>query len=140
MLGNNTGQSVLALAAEMLEGEILIREEKLEERIAKLRTAVTMEDALKYDEPPGWLIPVRHALGATLMQAGRHAEAEELYRDDLKRSPDNGWALRGLVDSLREQKKDADEVHKLQARFRTIWAKADLKITSSWLCQPARAR
>jgi tetratricopeptide (TPR) repeat protein len=138
-LGNNLGPSILALAAEMLEGEILIREEKLEEGLAKLRAAVKLEDALKYDEPPGWLIPVRHALGAALMRAGRYAEAEQVYRDDLKRLPDNGWSLRGLVDSLHEQKKNDDEVKTLQARFEKIWAKSDLKITSSCLCLPARS-
>ena len=50
------------------------------------------EDTLRFDEPPGWLIPVRHSLGASLMQAGRFAEAEEVYRADLSRSPENGWA------------------------------------------------
>ncbi|MEO5721929.1 MAG: hypothetical protein ABIR71_10720 [Chthoniobacterales bacterium] len=137
-LGNNTGQSILALAAEMLEGEILIQENKMDYGVAKLQVAVKREDALKYDEPPGWLIPVRHALGATLMRAERYAEAEQVYREDLKRSPDNGWALRGLADSLREQKKNADEMKGLQARFEKIWAKSDLKITSSCLCLPAK--
>lgn len=139
-LGNNTGQSILALAAEMLEGEILIQEQKMDDGIAKLQAAAKMEDALKYDEPPGWLIPVRHALGASLMRAERYAEAEQVYRQDLKRLPDNGWALRGLADSLREQKKNAAEVKSLQARFEKIWAKSDLKITSSCLCLPAKAR
>ncbi len=139
-LGNNTGQSILALAAEMLEGEILIREDKLEDGLAKLRSAVKLEDALKYDEPPGWMIPVRHALGAALMRAERYADAEEVYRQDLKRLPDNGWALRGLADSLRAQKRNEAEVKTLQARFNKIWAKSDLKITSSCLCLPAGPR
>ncbi len=137
-LGNNTGAAILGLAAEMLEGEILIREDKLEEGLGKLRVAVHLEDALKYDEPPGWLIPVRHSLGATLMRAGRFAEAEEVYREDLKRLPDNGWSLRGLADSLRAQDKAASEVAQTEKRFQNIWAKADIKITSSCLCQPAK--
>ena len=107
-LGNNTAEATLALAAHMVEGEILVRENKLDAGIAELREAIKLEDALKYDEPPGWLIPVRHSLGATLMQHGRYAEAEEVYREDLKRLPDNGWSLFGLTSSLRAQKKDAD--------------------------------
>ncbi len=135
-LGNNPAESILALAADMLEGEILVRENKLDEGLAKLHSAVRAEDALKYDEPPGWLIPVRHSLGATLMRAGRFADAEQVYRDDLKRLPDNGWALLGLTDSLRAQEKHDEEIAATKARFQKIWAKADVKITSSCLCQP----
>jgi hypothetical protein len=78
----------------MVEGEILIRENKLDAGIAALREAIKLEDALHYDEPPGWLIPVRHSLGAVLMKQQRFAEAEQVYRDDLVRSPENGWSLR----------------------------------------------
>ena len=85
----------------MVEGEILVRENKLDAGIAELREAIRLEDALNYDEPPGWLIPVRHSLGATLMQNGRYAEAEQVYREDLARLPDNGWSLYGLARSLR---------------------------------------
>ena len=95
-----------------------------------------MEDALKYDEPPGWLIPVRHSLGAVLMKQSRFAEAEQVYRDDLARLPANGWSLLGLAESLRAQKKNSEEVAKTKAKFEKVWAKADLKINSSCLCQP----
>jgi tetratricopeptide (TPR) repeat protein len=138
VLGNNTGESILALAADMIEGEILVREGKLEEGLEKLRAAIKAEDEMKYDEPPGWMIPVRHTLGATLMRAGRFADAEQVYREDLKRLPDNGWSLMGLADSLREQKKEGAELKATRAKFEKIWAKADLKITSSCLCQPGK--
>src|SRR6266513_473244 len=92
--------------------------------------------ALKYDEPPGWMIPVRHSLGAVLMKQQRFAEAEQVYRDDLARLPKNGWSLLGLAESLRKQKKNPDEVARIQAKFEKVWAKADLMIISSCLCQP----
>ena len=136
--GNNTEEDLLALAQHMTEGEILIRENKLEAGIAELREAIKLEDALKYDEPPGWLIPIRHSLGATLMRNGRYAEAEQVYREDLTRLPDNGWSLYGLTESLRAQNKNADEVTATWAKFQRIWAKADMKITSSCLCQPGK--
>ncbi len=138
VLGNNTAQDVLALAARMVEGEILVRENKLDAGIAELREAIKLEDALHYDEPPPWMIPVRHSLGATLMQNGRYAEAEQVYRDDLKHLPGNGWSLFGLTSSLRAQKKNADEVAANQAKFKKLWANADTKITSSCLCQPVK--
>jgi len=97
--------------------------------------AMSEEDALKYDEPPGWMIPVRHVLGAVLMKAGRFGEAEQVYRDDLARVPENGWSLFGLAESLREQKKNGQESAAVKKRFQKIWAKADLKITASCLCQ-----
>ena len=136
--GNNTAEDLLALARHMTEGEILIRENKLEAGIAELREAIKLEDALKYDEPPGWLIPIRHSLGATLMQNGRFAEAEQVYREDLKKSPDNGWSLYGLAESLSAQKKDPVEAKTTRAQFKKVWANADTKITSSCLCQPGR--
>ena len=137
-LGNNTAVDLLALAQHMTEGEILIRESKLDAGIAELREAIKLEDALKYDEPPGWLIPIRHSLGATLMQNGRYAEAEQVYREDLARLPDNGWSLYGLAESLAAQNKDSAEAKATRAKFRKLWAKADTKITSSCLCQPGR--
>ena len=137
-LGNNTAVDLLALAQHMIEGEILIRENKLDAGIAELREAIKLEDALKYDEPPGWLIPIRHSLGATLMQNGRYAEAEQVYREDLARLPDNGWSLYGLSESLRAQKKSPEEAKTTMKKFQKVWDKADIKITSSCLCQPGK--
>jgi tetratricopeptide (TPR) repeat protein len=136
--GNNTAAAILSLATHLIDGEILIAEKKLDEGLAELRLAMTEEDALKYDEPPGWMIPARHVIGAVLVKAGRFAEAEQIYRDDLARVPENGWSLFGLAESLREQKKNEQEAADLKSRFQKIWAKADLKITSSCLCQPRK--
>lgn len=68
------------------------------------------------------------------MKAGRFAEAEEVYREDLRRLPENGWSLYGLAESFRAQKKQDAEAAK--ARFDKVWSKADLKITSSCPCRP----
>ena len=135
-LGNNSCQSILAVATKMVEGEILVAENKVDDGIAELRAAIGLEDALKYDEPPGWLIPVRHSLGAVLMNQQRFAEAERVYRNDLARLPGNGWSLLGLAESLRAQKKNEEEAATTRAKFEKVWAKADLKINSSCLCQP----
>jgi tetratricopeptide (TPR) repeat protein len=137
-LGNNTAAAVISLATHMLEGEILVAERKLDDGIAELQTATKEQDALKYDEPPAWMIPIRHSLGAVLMKMRRFAEAEQIYRDDLARLPDNGWSLFGLTESLRAQNKNEDEVTALNAKFQKIWAKSDTKITTSCLCQARR--
>jgi tetratricopeptide (TPR) repeat protein len=135
-VSNNSCEALLAVAIPMVEGEILIAEGKIDSGIEQLRAAIQKEDALKYDEPPGWMIPVRHSLGAVLMKQQRFAEAEQVYRDDLVRLPENGWSLLGLAESLRQQKKNADEVAQTQTKFKKVWAKADLTITTSCLCQP----
>jgi tetratricopeptide (TPR) repeat protein len=135
-VSNNSCEALLAVAIPMVEGEILIAEGKIDRGIEQLRVAIQKEEALKYDEPPGWMIPVRHSLGAVLMKQQRFAEAEQVYRDDLARLPENGWSLLGLSESVRKQKKNADEVAQTQAKFEKIWAKADLTINSSCLCQP----
>lgn len=134
-LGNNSASAVISLATHMLEGEILVAEKNLDAGIAELQTAMKEQDALKYDEPPAWMIPIRHSLGAVFMKAKRFAEAEQVYRDDLARLPDNGWSLFGLAESLREQKKNDDEVISINTKFQKTWAKADVKITTSCLCQ-----
>src|SRR6476620_11143271 len=140
VFGNNTEEAILALTARMVEGEILIREDQLDAGVAELREAIKLEDALNYDEPPGWLIPVRHSLGATLMQNGRYAEAEQIYREDLGRLPENGWSLYGLASSLRAQKRNLSEAAATDAKFKRLWARADTKIISSCLCQPRADR
>ncbi len=139
VFGNNTSEDLMALTRHMTEGEILVRENKLDTGLAELRKAIKLEDALKYDEPPGWLIPIRHSLGATLMRHGRFAEAEQIYRDDLARLPENGWSLYGLAASLAAQNKDEAETKATRAKFKKLWARADTRITSSCFCQPAPA-
>lgn len=134
-LGNNSGAAILAVATPMVEGEILVREGRLDAGFAALREAVKAEDLLHYAEPPGWILPVRHALGANLMAHGRHAEAEQVYRDDLARLPHNGWSLFGLSDALARQGKNA-EAGQVREQFAAIWRDADVQIGSSCLCQP----
>jgi tetratricopeptide (TPR) repeat protein len=135
-VGENSAVSILSIVRAMLEGEILIAEGKLEDGLGQLRVALKVEDALHYDEPPSWMIPMRHSIGANLMKAGRFAETEQVYREDLSRVPDNGWSLYGLAESMRRQNKDTPEARDIAARFQKIWIKADLKIGSSCLCQP----
>jgi tetratricopeptide (TPR) repeat protein len=135
--GNNLGRDVLKVAGDLLKGEILYREGRKEEGIAALRKAVAFEDALNYDEPPDWIHPVRHALGAVLLREGRHAEAETVFREDLAKHPGNGWSLFGLQESLKGQglEKDAAEAG---SRFQKSWNTADYDLTSPCACQAER--
>ncbi len=133
--GNNKAADLLAVAEHLMNGEILYRENRPEKAFAELREAVRRQDLLRYSEPPDWILPVRHALGAALMQSGRFEEAEQVYRDDLKRLPENGWSLFGLARSLKLQNKD-DEAQKVHARWQECWKDADVTLSSSCFCQP----
>ncbi|HUG19220.1 MAG TPA: tetratricopeptide repeat protein [Planctomycetaceae bacterium] len=94
-----------------------------------------MEEALTYDEPPGWMQPVRHALGTLLIADDRHAEAEEVYRADLRRHPHNAWSLLGLQQSLQKQDK-MDEAAALAEQVRRAWANSDVSPVASCYCHP----
>ena len=135
--GNNNAGAVLGVAEAMLEGELLVREGRTDEGVAQLREAVKREDRLRYDEPPDWLIPVRHALGATLMNLGRYREAEQVYREDLARIADNGWSLYGLGRTLQHLGRDY-EAEPVLLKFNEVWARADFELTTSCLCQPGK--
>jgi tetratricopeptide (TPR) repeat protein len=133
--GNNTGSDILDVAESFMRGEILFRSGRIDEGLASLKEAAAREDRLRYDEPPDWIQPVRHAWGAALLQAGRFAEAEAVFREDLAKLPENGWALYGLSRALALQKK-ADEAAAVERRFDAVWRRADLKIKSACLCLP----
>jgi len=120
----------VAIAVHALMGEIAARNGKLDEGIAHFREALAIEDAGIYFEPPKWYYPVRESLGAVLLKAGRNAEAEAVYREDLKRFPENGWSLFGLAAALRAQGKSA-EAAAVDRRFSEAWSAADIKLTAS---------
>lgn len=134
---NNKVSEVMPIAHAMIEGELLYREGKTDEAFAILRKGIEAEDALVYDEPPGWMLPVRHALGALLMGDGRFAEAEKVYREDLARNRNNGWALIGLRASLNAQGK-AEAAKALDPQIKLAWANADVRPSSSCYCEPGK--
>ncbi len=138
-MGNNPARDVLAVARTMAAGEIAFREGRADEAFALLRRAVSMEESLRYDEPPGWMQPVRHALGALLMAESRFAEAEETYLADLQRHPNNAWSLLGLEQALQKQgKKEAAKA--MQEQVQKAWARADVKPVASCYCHPDAPR
>jgi len=124
------GKTALSIAVQALSGEIAVRRGEVDAAIAHFQEAVKIEDAGLYFEPPKWYYPVRHSLGAALLKAGRSAEAEKVYREDLRRFPENGWALFGLAQALRAQGKK-DDATATEARFRKAWPDTDVTLTAS---------
>jgi tetratricopeptide (TPR) repeat protein len=123
-------KTMLQLAANVLGGELAAKAGDVATAERLLRAAVAEQDTQWFTEPPAWYFPVRHALGAVLLRAGRAADAEQVYREDLKRNPGNGWSLFGLAQSLRAQGKTADAA-RVDEAFRKAWARADVTLTAS---------
>jgi tetratricopeptide (TPR) repeat protein len=130
LFSQNFASAIFAIAPEVLAGEIAAARKQYDTAIAHLERAVRLEDGLVYTEPSEWHYPPRHALGAVLLEAGRAAEAETVYWEDLRRNVENGWALHGVVQALRAQGKTAQAAI-AQARLDKTWARADYKLTGS---------
>jgi len=128
--GLNPAGDVLAVAVLVGKARIADAQQRSSDAIALLTEAAAKEEQLAYDEPSDWFFPVRHLLGAALLKAGKAQEAEAVYLEDLRRHPDNGWALYGLSQSLSGQHKTA-EAQVAHQRFDKAWQSADTTLTAS---------
>jgi tetratricopeptide (TPR) repeat protein len=122
----------LKVAERHLAGELAASRGDTDAGVAALGEAVRAQDAMQYTEPPRWWMPLRQAQAALLLEAGRAAEAETVYREDLRRNPKNGWSLFGLAQSLRAQRRAA-EAAAVESGFRNAWARADVELRASRL-------
>jgi len=126
----NTGTAILRIAPEVIRGEIAAKRKDWDKATLHLDRAIRYEDALIYQEPPDWHAPVRLTLGAVLLDAGRPDEAEAVYWEDLKKNPESGWALYGLLQALKAQGKN-DDAALVEARFKKAWKDADITLNAS---------
>ena len=142
-LFNNTVLDILAVAAEMLDGEIAYREGRFEEAFAHLRRAIDLDDALPYDEPWGWMQPTRHAYGALLLEQGHIEEAAQVYAADLGldptlarpcQHPGNVWSLHGYHECLQRLGRTA-EATIIGQQLELARARADVPIEASCACR-----
>ncbi|MGX1310123.1 tetratricopeptide (TPR) repeat protein [Streptomyces calvus] len=143
MLFNNTCRDVLDIAAAMLDGELAYRKGEYDTAFAALERAVELDDTLPYDEPWGWMQPTRHAYGALLLEQGRVAEAEAVYRADLGlddtlprplQHPGNVWSLHGFHECLLRTGR-AGEAAIVARQLRQAVALADVPIEASCFCR-----
>jgi len=130
-----TAMEFLAVSDLFVEAEIALQQDKWDEAIRLLEDAAELEDDLGYGEPPMWLQPVRHTLGAVYLTTGRYADAERVYREDLKKWRGNGWSLYGLARALEEQGR-MDEALAVRQEYERAWARADEPLATSCKCIP----
>lgn len=123
-------RTLITLAEQVLSGEIAAGDRRYTEAIGHLQRAALLQDGLTYNEPPDWFFPVRHYLGAVLLEAGHFREAEVVYWQDLARYRENGYALKGLEQALAAQGRTG-EAAAMAERQRRAFARADVTLTSS---------
>ncbi|MBS0377303.1 MAG: hypothetical protein JSS29_02365 [Proteobacteria bacterium] len=128
--GENSLAAVIEVAVPVLEARIAATLRKDTQAVERLRAALAAEDRLGYDEPPDWFVPVRHLLGAQLLIAGQPREAEAVYLEDLRRNPDNGWALAGLARALAAQGRHVQARQRATEQARA-WQHADVQLPGS---------
>ncbi|MFL6332293.1 MAG: hypothetical protein ACJ754_03025 [Pyrinomonadaceae bacterium] len=126
--GLNKASDILKIAGRMLAARISAARGEHGRAAELLKEAVATEDGLAYDEPPAWFLPAREAYGAALLADGRAAEAEAVFREDLRRNPHSGRSLLGLAESLSAQQKTwaAAEARR---QFAAAWRGADTRLT-----------
>jgi tetratricopeptide (TPR) repeat protein len=129
-IGFATAGILMTMAEEIVQGELAYTEDNTLAALAHLERAVRLEDSLRYAEPPDWYFPVRHFLGAMLLDAGRPNEAEVVYAADLRKNPENGYSLFGLRTALEQQGKSED-ARAVAERFDRAWSAASHQLTSS---------
>lgn len=129
--GINSMLDIVTIAKHVLSAEIDAGKKDYTKAIAALRKAIVVEDNLNYNEPPDWFFSVRHHLGKLLLQAGKNAEAEKTWLEDLAISKENGWALYGLYLSLQNQGKGS-EAQAVKTRFDKAWRYADFDLKPSF--------
>ena len=129
-IGFSAAGTLLLIAEQVLRAELVAKQGDLATAIAQAERAVRLEETLLYNEPPDWYFPVRHILGALLLDADLPAEAEAVYWADLKKNPHNGFSLYGLKQALDAQGKDGVAAE-IGRRFEQAWADADVALTSS---------
>jgi tetratricopeptide (TPR) repeat protein len=130
IVGFNTADKLLAMGSATLAGEIESAKGQHDGAINYFKEAVAIQDALNYEEPPPWYYPVRETLGMELLAAGKPADAEQVFRDDLKQNPENGWSLNGLALCL-HARNASDEAASVDARLKAAWAHADVKLPTA---------
>ncbi len=128
--GINSAGLLVKIAYEVSIGELEAKKKNYPEAIAHLTEAVEYEGQLRYDEPPTWFYPCRQNLGAVLIEAGKYAEAEKVYRENLAEIPDNGWGLFGLHQALLKLSNN-EEAEEVEKRFKEAWRYADIELLSS---------
>jgi len=136
MSGTDAALRILQVSDYFVEGEIALQKGEWDRAARLLIKGAEIEDSLTYGEPPQWLQPIRHTLGAVYLKSGRYEDAERVYREDLDKWRNNGWSLYGLSRALEKQGR-LQEAAEVDRQYQIVWAGADAPTTTSCKCIPS---
>jgi tetratricopeptide (TPR) repeat protein len=132
---SDTVLHVLQVSDHFIAGEIALQKGEWDKAVQHLEKAIAIEDTLAFREPPQWLQPTRHTLGAVYLKSGNFKHAERTYREDLAKWPNNGWSLYGLSRALQLQGK-TEQAQQVEHQYREVWKDADAMTDTSCKCLP----
>ena len=126
---NNKTKDILKIAENVLGAQVALAKKDNAAAAGMLRDAVAVQDTLKYDEPQDWFFPVRESLGGVLLMSGDAKGAEQVFRDDLAKTPRNPRSLFGLHRALQAQDRNSDAWF-VEQEFRKAWkgGEGELKV------------
>ena len=138
------GPCILLVNDAILDGEIEYRRQYLAKEKGQdadftvafdhLRRGVDLSLNLAYNEPWGQMQPVRHILGALLLEQGEVEEAEAVYRADIDLWNDNMWGLLGLKLCLEARGDTSGELEKVTSQFNERSSRADIIPAKTCFC------
>jgi len=117
---NNKTKDILKIAENVLGAQVALAKKDNASAVSMLREAVAVQDTLKYDEPQDWFYPVRESLGGVLLMSGDAKGAEQVFREDLEKTPRNPRSLFGLQQALKAQDRNSDAWF-VEQEFHKAW-------------------
>uniref|UniRef100_A0A7S1X6B0 Tetratricopeptide repeat protein 38 n=1 Tax=Tetraselmis chuii TaxID=63592 RepID=A0A7S1X6B0_9CHLO len=102
--------------------------------VDRLRSAVGVEAAWGYTEPPNWHQPIADCLGQVLLDAGRAQEAADAFLDsldDFLEGPFALWGLRAALAADPSIKVPHGAAEDLDERVAAAWASADVPLLNA---------
>jgi tetratricopeptide (TPR) repeat protein len=124
---NNKAKDIMKISEDVLGAKIAVARKDNVQAISLLTAAVSIQDTLKYGEPPDWFFPVRESLGGVLLINRDAPGAEKVFRADLDRNPRNPRSLFGLQQALKAQDRNYDASF-VESEFHDSWMGGEVKV------------
>jgi tetratricopeptide (TPR) repeat protein len=124
---NNKARDIMKISEDVLGAKIAVARKDNVQAISLLTAAVSIQDTLKYGEPPDWFFPVRESLGGVLLINRDAPGAEKVFREDLDRNPRNPRSLFGLQQALKAQDRNYDAGF-VESEFHNSWKGGEVKV------------
>jgi len=121
---------LLEIANHLARGQIELANMNIDASIMHFQMAVEAQDALPYREPEFWYYPTRQSLGHALLLNKDFEEAINVFNQDLKDYPRNGWSYYGLYKAYKALGNN-ELSNEALTKHQEIWQLSDVELKSS---------